>query len=1042
MKSRVTKLCLVLFTMLFISVSAFAQKTVTGTVVDNYGEPIIGANVVVKGSQEGTITDADGNFSLKNVSDNATLKVSFMGYATQEVSVAGKSKINVTLEEDNQMLDEVVMVGYGVQRKSDVTGAVLRVDDKKLMNRPVSNALEALQGKAAGVDITSNERPGELGSIRIRGNRSLSASNEPLYVVDGVPLQNGGIESINPADIKSIDILKDASSTAIYGSRGANGVILVTTNRGEQGTTRINYKGAFTFETIEDKSPAMSASDYITFRRWAYYNSAPTKYTPGDQPTIEQDKTFFAASGDDYAFNNVMKGWASGTWDASKVTDTDWTEFVTRTGVTQEHSLSVSGGTEKVNAAASFGYLDNEGTQKGQEYRRYTFSVSGDVQAKPWFKMGGSVNLSYREQHYGFSRTGQSSNSGPVDIYSAAKAIPRFGVPYDDNGEIINQPCGTTTNVYTVIGEWNKSNENRQSFRALGSFYANVDFGKIWEPLEGLSYRIAFGPDFNYYRRGLYIDSSSAVKLGSKNQAGWNNERKISWTLDNQINYNKTIGEHNFGATFVQSASRYFYESGSISESNVLVPSFLWNNMGLVDVSDATNYGVGIGTGLTETQMASYLARLNYSFKERYLLTVSGRYDGASQLAAGNKWAFFPSAALGWRMEQEDFMGDLDWIDQLKLRFSYGKTGNAAVDAYGTLGLISSYFLPTSNGNERIFVTNEPYYTNGANLMPNPDLGWETTSQFNYGLDFSFLGGRLGGVVDIYTSRTTDLILNRSIPSLTGYPAIKMNVGETKNFGTELTINAIPVKVGDFTWSTDFNFAFQKDEIVELANGKNDDINNSWFIGESLNVWYGIDNAGLWQESDAEEMAKFNAKRDAKKQFSVGNVRPVDQNGDYVIDEKDRVILGQKTPKVTMGWTNTFSWKGLELSIVLNSRMGYMISTGGEGEFGMYNQRKIDYWRPDNTGAEWQKPIYSTAGGDAYSGLLGFKEASFIKIRNISLGYNVPAKFCKKFGLSNVKVYAQGKNLGDIYSSVDFLDLDTEKTYYNRGFTFGLQIGL
>ena len=1042
MKSRVTKLCLVLFTMLFISVSAFAQKTVTGTVVDNFGEPVIGANVVVKGSQEGTMTDADGNFSLKNVSDNAVLKVSFMGYATQEVSVAGKSKITVTLEEDNQMLDEVVMVGYGVQRKSDVTGAVLRVDDKKLMNRPVSNALEALQGKAAGVDITTNERPGELGSIRIRGNRSISAGNEPLYVVDGVPLQNGGIESLNPADIKSIDILKDASSTAIYGSRGANGVILVTTNRGEQGTTRINYKGSFTFENIEDKSPAMSASDYITFRRWAYYNSAPTKYTPGDQPTIDQDKAFFAASGDDYAYNNVMKGWASGTWDASKVTDTDWTEFVTRTGVTQEHSLSVSGGTEKVNAAASFGYLDNEGTQKGQEYRRYTFSVSGDVQAKPWFKMGGSVNLAYREQHYGFSRTGQSSNSGPVDLYSAAKAIPRFGVPYDDNGEVIPQPCGTTSNVYTVIGEWNKSNENRQSFRALGSFYANVDFGKIWEPLEGLSYRIAFGPDFNYYRRGLYIDSSSAAKLGSKNQAAWNNERKISWTLDNQISYNKTIGDHNFGATFVQSASRYFSETGSISENNVLVPSLLWNNMGLVDVSDAANYGVGIGTGLTETQMASYLARLNYSFKERYLLTVSGRYDGASQLAAGNKWAFFPSTALGWRMEQEDFMGDLDWIDQLKLRFSYGKTGNAAVGAYGTLGLISSYFLPTSNGNERIFVTNEPYYTSGANLMPNPDLGWETTSQFNYGLDFSFIGGRLGGVIDIYTSRTTDLILNRSIPSLTGYPAIKMNVGETKNFGTELTINAIPVKVGDFTWSTDFNFAYQKDEIVELANGKNDDINNAWFIGESINVWYGIDNAGLWQESDAEEMAKFNAKRDAKKQFSVGNVRPVDQNGDYVIDEEDRVILGQKTPKVTMGWTNTFSWKGLELSVVLNSRMGYMISTGGEGEFGMYNQREIDYWRPDNTGAEWQKPIYSTAGGDAYSGLLGFKEASFIKIRNISLGYNVPAKFCKKFGLSSVKVYAQGKNLGDIYSSVDFLDLDTEKTYYNRGFTFGLQVGL
>ena len=1038
MKSRVTKLCLVLFTMLFITVSAFAQKTVTGTVVDNFGEPIIGANVVVKGAQEGTMTDANGKFSLKNVSDNAILKVSFMGYATQEVSVAGKSQISVTLEEDNQMLDEVVMVGYGVQRKSDVTGAVLRVDEKKLMSRPVSNALEALQGKAAGVDITTNERPGEIGTIRIRGYRSISAGNEPLYVVDGVPLQNGGIESINPADIKSIDILKDASSTAIYGSRGANGVIIVTTNRGEQGATRINYKGSFTFETIDDKSPAMTASEYITWRRWAYYNSAPTKYSPGDQPTMEQDKKFFAPSGDDYAYNNVMNGWASGSWDASKVKDTDWTDFVTRTGVTQEHSVSVSGGTEKVNAAASFGYLDNEGTQKGQEYKRYTFSVSGDVQAKPWFKMGGSVNLSYREQLYGYSRTGQKSNSGPVDIYSAAKAIPRFGVPYDDNGEIITQPCGSTTNVYTVINEWNMSNENRQTFRALGSFYANLDFGKMWSPLEGLTYRIAFGPDFTYYRRGLYIDSSSAVKLGSPNQAGWNNDRTISWTLDNQINYNKTLDDHNFGVTLVQSASRYNVESGSISENNVLQSGFLWNNMGLVDVGDVSSYNAGIGTDLTESQMASYLARVNYSYKERYLATVSGRYDGASQLAEGNKWAFFPSFALGWRMEQEEFMDNADWIDQLKVRFSYGKTGNSAVKSYGTLGLISAYFLPTSNGNERVLVTNEPYYTNNGNLMPNPDLGWETTSQFNYGVDFSLIGGRLGGVVDIYNSRTTDLILNRSIPSLTGYPAIKMNVGETKNFGVELTINAVPVKVNDFIWSTDFNFAYQKDEIVELSNGKNDDLANSWFIGESINVFYGYKNAGLWQESDAEEMKKFN---DNGHKFTAGNVRPVDIDGNHKIDEKDRVILGQKSPKVTMGWTNTFSWKGLELSVVLNSRMGYMISTGGEGQFGMYNQRKIDYWRPDNTGAEYQKPIYSTSGGDAYSGLLGFKDASFIKLRNISLGYNVQPKVCKKLGVNSLKVYAQGKNLGDLYSSVDFMDLDTEKTYYNRGFTFGLQVG-
>jgi len=1039
MKGRIIKPCSMLAAVMMISVSAMAQnKTITGKVFDNNGEPVAGANVVVKGTTQGSMTDIDGNFSITNVSDKDVLRISFIGYTEQEVRIAGKNSITINLEEDSEMLDDVVVVGYGVQRKSDVTGAVMRVDAKKLQAKPVNNAFEALQGKAAGVDITSSERPGTLGSIRIRGNRSLNATNEPLYVVDGVPLQTGGIEALNPRDIESIDVLKDASSTAIYGSRGANGVILVTTKRGKEGMLNINYSGTVTFESIVDKSPAMSASDYITWRRWAYYNSAPDKYTPGDQPDQKQDEAFFAASGDPAAYNNVMKGWSGGTWDGSKVTDTDWTDIVSRTGLSHEHTLSVSGGTDKVQSAVSFGYLNNEGTQKGQEYERYTLSASADVKAKPWFKMGGTVNLSYAEQDYGYSRTGQSSSSGPVDIYSAAKAIPRFGVPYDENGDIILQPCGSTTNVYTVVDEWKKSTDNRQTFRALGNFYAQLDFGKMWEPLEGLSYKISFGPDFRYYRQGIYIDSSSAVKAGSANYASWASNRRMSWTLDNQINYNKEIGMHKFGLTLLQSASSYNQETANMSEKNVLVPTFLWNNMGLVDITDASKHGVGIGTGLTESQLSSYMARLNYSLKDRYLLTVSGRYDGSSVLAEGNKWAFFPSAALGWRIEQEEFMQDIEWIDQLKLRLGVGATGNAAVDAYGTLGVISAYYLPTSAGNEQIFVTNEPYYTSGSNKMPNPELGWEKTTQWNYGIDFSFFGGRVGGTIDVYNSRTTDLLMTRTIPSLTGYPSIMMNVGETKNFGTEVTLNLIPVKTKDFVWNSDLNFAYQKDEIVELANGKNDDINNAWFIGESINVLFGYDNDGIWQESDAAEMEKFNANG---HKFTAGSVRPVDQNGDYKIDADDRVILGTKNPKFTMGWTNTFNWKGLELGIEMIGRMGYMIATGGEGQFGMYNQREIDYWRPDNTGAEWQKPVYSTAGGDSYSSLLGNKEASFIKLRNISLGYSLDQKLCKSLNVSSLKIYAQAKNLGNIYSSVDFMDLDTGTTYYNRGFVLGLQIG-
>lgn len=1017
------------------STIAMAQSKITGTVVDEMGEPVIGASVMVKGTTSGGVTDLDGNFTIANVKNGAQLVISYVGYATQ--TVQAKNNVKVVLQEDKQLLDELVVVGYGVQKKTDVTGAMLRVGEKELNSKPVNNAFEALQGKAAGVDITSSQRPGTVGDIRIRGNRSLNASNAPLYVVDGVPLSSGGIETLNPRDIEAIDILKDASSTAIYGSRGANGVVLITTKRGKQGAMSLNYSGSVTFETLHDKTEAMKASDYITWRRWAYYNSNPDKYTPGDQPTREQDEIFFNASGDNTAYNNVMAGWASGNWDPSKVIDTNWGDLVTRTGITHEHTLSGSGGTEKLQGSFSFGYLDNKGTQKGQEYERFNFSTSVDIQAKPWFKMGGSVNASYGTQNYGFSRTAQGSGTGPKDIYEAARAIPRFAMPYDENGDIVLQPAGSTTNVYTVVDEWNKSNDERKTFRALGSLYAQIDFGKIWEPLNGLMYKIAFGPDFRQYRQGIFIDASSAVRLGSTNYVTRAEERHFSWTLDNMIIYNRIFGKHNVGVTLLQSASKYNKENSSMHEEGIPLPSMLWNNMGYIDITQS-KFKASMGTGLTENQLASYMARINYSFNDRYLLTVSGRYDGSSVLAEGNKWSFFPSAALGWRMEQEDFMKDVKWIDQLKLRLGVGVTGNSSVDPYGTLGVISSYWMPFSTGNYNILVTNEPYYTSGSNKMPNKDLSWEKTTQWNFGVDFSFLRGRIGGTLDVYTSRTNDLLMQMSIPSLSGYPSMMANVGKTKNWGYDLTINAIPVETKNFIWNSSLNFAYQKDEIVELSNGKEDDVNNSWFIGESIGVYYGTDNNGLWQESDADEMAKFNENG---HKFQAGMVKPVDQNGDYKIDNEDRVILGTKSPRYTMGWTNTFTWKGLELSVELYGRFKYMVDTGGQGQFGMYNQIDIDYWTPQNPGAEYQKPIYSTAGGDAYSSLLGFKDANFIKLRNISLGYNLDKALCKKAGLENVKLYFQAKNLGDIYSSVDELDLDLGTSYYNRGFTIGLQVG-
>ena len=1014
-----------------------SRHRVTGRVTDANNEPLIGVSIVIQGNSGGTITDIDGRYTLEEVDADATLVFSYIGYVPQKIVVGNQQTLNVQMKEDNQTLEEVVVIGYGVQKKRDMTGSIASIKSKDITAIPTTNALEALQGKVAGLDLTnSSGQAGSTPNFTIRGERSLTASNAPLILVDGIDY--GTSLDINPTDIESIEVLKDASSTAIYGSRGANGVILITTKRGKAGRLALNYSGSVTLENLKDKSPAMSASDYITWRRWAYYNSDPVNNPRGDQPNYDKDQIYFAASGDPAALANVNKGWSNGTWDGSKVTDTDWADIATQTGITHEHTISGSGGNETAQAFFSVGYLNNQGTQKGQEYERYNFSMSVDLQVKPWFKMGGSINGSWAVQDYGYSRTGQSSGSGPVDIYSAAKAIPRFGVPYDEEGNIITNPCGSTTNVYTVIDEWNKSTDNRQTFRALGSFYGQFDFGKIWAPLEGLSYKISFGPDFRHYRQGIFIIKDSDVKMGSKNYAKYATDRYLSWTLDNQINYNKTFGKHNLGVTLLQSASKYNKESGSESANAIPNENFEWYNMGSVDITDAATYGAGMSTGMSENQLASYMARVNYAYNDRYLLTVSGRYDGSSVLADGHKWSFFPSAALGWRIDQEDFMKDISWINQLKLRFGLGTTGNSAVSAYSTLGNIQSFYVPFGSTLTPAYATNEPYYTSSQVKMANKNLGWEKTTQYNYGIDFSFLNGRISGSMDIYHSNTNDLLLSMTIPTLTGFNSTYANVGKTKNFGVDLSLNLVPIQTKDFEWSSTINAAYQKDEILELANGKQDDISNAWFIGESINVYYGIANDGLWQESDAAEMAKFNANG---HKFEAGMVKPVDQDGNYIIDSNDSIILGNKNPKWVLGWSNTFNYKGLELGIELNGRFGYIVDTGGEGQNGMYNQREINYWTPDNTGADYQKPIYSTAGGDAYSSLLGFKDASFIKIRNISLGYNFNSKALKNIGISSLKLYAQAKNIGNLYSSVDFMDLDLGTTYYNRGFTFGLQVG-
>ena len=1043
--------------LLFVGGGVADAQTAAGKVLDKSGEPIIGAAVLVPGTTTGTTTDIDGNFSLR-VAPGTALEVSCIGYVTKTVTAS--AQMTVVLDDDAEMLAETVVIGYGVIKKSDVTGAMSSVGADDLTTRPVSNAFEALQGKAAGVDITSNERPGQVGSVLIRGTRSLSASNSPLYVVDGVPLMSSsGIETINPRDIESIDILKDASATAIYGSRGANGVIIVTTKQGKSGRFSLNYSGTLTVSSLVDKSPSMSASEFIDFKRWAAYNNGTYKDAGGNlvyptTPNRDADDALFLTELDgNTTHDNVMRGWSGGSWDPTKVIDYDWTGQVLRTGITHEHTVSASGGTEAMNSYASFGYLNQEGTQVGQEYQRYTARVGSNITPVKWFTVNASLNGTYSFQDYGLGAVGGRSGSAPNYIYGTAKTMFRMSPMYDENGNKIAHPGGESA-LYSAADEVSLNISQRQTYRFLGSFAATFNFGEMWEPLKGLSYKIQFGPDFRYYRQGDFVDAMSSYKVNSDGSAGNNYARKqeqrdFSWTLDNMITYNRTFGKHNVGVTLLQTASAWNIESTSVSANALEKNSYLWNAFGTVDRTNDTQ-GLSVSTGLTERQLESYMFRVNYGFDERYLLTVTGRWDGASQLAAGHKWDFFPSAALAWRVNKESFLADAHWLDNLKLRLGLGTTGNAAVSPYQTKGGITAIFIPGPNGtNIPAYTFNEPYYVdigNNGNTLANPLLGWEKTTQWNLGLDFGALDNRLTATLDLYASQTRDLLMDMAIPTLTGFSKTVANVGRTSNKGVELTVTAVPVassSIDGFNWETNLNMAFQKDKIEELAYGKNDMVDNSWFIGQPLSVYYQYKAIGIWQDTpeDRAEMEKWNANGYS---FTPGNVRIEDVNGDYTISPEDRQIIGNRNPLFTIGWGNTFSYKNFELSFQIFGRMGYIFNTGGEALSATANQRRVNYWTPENPGAEYQKPILAMAAGgsaDPYSGYLGYKNASFLKMRNISLGYNLPARVCEKLNMDHLKIYAQAVNPFSIYNSVSDFDLDTGYTYYNRSFAFGIEIG-
>ncbi|MFC3198877.1 SusC/RagA family TonB-linked outer membrane protein [Parapedobacter deserti] len=1034
MKKRITisqRVAFLIFVLLSTS-AVFGQDvqtfTVSGRVTHSEtGEPIMGVSVQVKGESSSTQTNERGEYRI-DAARNAILVFRFIGFQEKEVEVTSSS-MNVTLDEEVSHLDEVVVVGYNTVKKSDLTGAVSSISAEQVRRMPVTNALQAMQGMVAGVDITSNERPGEMGSVLVRGVRSLSASNSPLYVVDGIPLNAGGIEALNPSDIESIDVLKDASATAIFGSRGANGVIMVTTKRGKEGRLSLNYLAVTTIENMQDRVEMMNAAEYIEFRRDAYRRlpaDNPNRYP--DVPTLQDDQRIFGS--DSYAWANVEQGWQGGTWNPSLVPTTNWTDMVLQTGVTHDHSINASGGTDKMQAYGSFGYLNQGGTILGQDYQRYTGKFTVDINPVKWFKMGGSLTATFGDQNYGYQGSG---STGAGNLYFAAQGMLPYAVPFDEQGNRINLPGGDV-NIRNPIGDDQYTINERKVLRTLGNIYAEVNL------LEGLRYRMNFGPDFYNFRNGRWMDERAAERgagePGSTNYAQLNQTMRFSWTLDNLLYYDKTFADkHDLGITLLQSATANRTETSSMTATALPWNSQKWYQLNSVSELD------GYGTGLSESQLLSYMARVNYGFDSRYLLTASIRWDGASQLADGNKWDFFPSAAVAWRMDQESFMQDVDWIDQLKWRVGFGSTGNAAIDPYFTKGGVQTLYYTWGSVVEPGYVSSDASLAN-PQPMANIALGWERTTQWNFGLDFDFFRGRINGSLDFYNSHTSDLLLQMRIPSLTGYTSTWANIGATANKGIDLSLNTVNIDKQNFRWTSNLNFTASKDRIVELSNGKLDDINNQWFIGERLSVYYDFVKEGIWQNTaeDLAEMEKFNANGHA---FRPGDVRVADLDGDYRIDANhDRRIVGHSAPTWTAGFNNSLSYRNWDLTFFVFGRFGFTTLGGGEYLQGRFAQRKLDYWRPDNPTNAYPAPNYGNAGGDPYRTSMNYQDGSFIKLRNVSLGYTLPTRIVNRLTLNTLRIFAQAMNPGLLYSNVDWIDPDLGGSTFNRGFVIGLNVGL
>ncbi|WP_439489449.1 SusC/RagA family TonB-linked outer membrane protein [Algoriphagus sp.] len=958
-KQVAKKIPLFILVFLFAYTSILAQSTVRGRVTDDTDAGLPGATILVKGTSLGTTSDLEGNFSIAVPDQNAVLVFSFIGYQAQEIPVSNQSVINVKLDPSTESLEEVIVVGYGTQREEAVTGSVASVSGDLIREIPATNITNALQGRMPGVEFSqTSSRPGAAMQIRIRGSRSLNASNDPLIVLDGIPFP-GSITDINPNDIKSLDILKDASATAIYGSRGANGVILITTNRGTKGQKpRVTYNGFYGPQTVFSKFPMMNNEEFVALR---------------------------AAAG---LFSNGP--------DENDAVNTDWQDLLYKTGSLSSHDISVTGGTEGGNYNVGLGYLQDKGVIPTQEYNRISLRASIDQQVGKYFRFGLTTNNNYNITEGGQVGLGLLGFTPISDPYQADGSWKRTMSSALDDSWVYSREI-----VEGLEDQW--LSESR-AFASYNSIFAEVKIPGV----EGLKYRSNLGLDYRQVNGGSFTGQGiNNVNPETPSFASVSNSHNYHWVFENLVSYDKAFGKHLFNVVGLYSAEQNTFNRSQMGARGIPAEAFQFYNIGSADGEIIVNPG---DQQYQQWGLMSWMGRVMYSFDDKYMLSATLRSDGSSRLADGYKWHTYPAISAGWNIAKESFLSNNTAINNLKLRIGYGQTSNQAISPYATLGQLAT--RPYNFGNDH-YATG--YY---VSQLPNPNLGWEYSETWNVGVDFGFLNSRLTGTLEYYITNTNDILLNVNLPSTSGVGSYTANIGETQNKGIELSLNGLIIQnTNGWSWEAGVNIYGNRNKLVSLASGQMRDESNWWFVGHPIDVIFDHKNIGLWQEGDPHlDILEPGG--------NVGMIK-VKYNGDFDSEGKptrqigpdDREVMSV-LPDFQGGFNTRLAYKGLDLNIVgafksggvlistLHSASGYLNMLSGRR-----NNVKVDYWTPENTDARYPKPGGIISGDNPkYGSTLGYFDASYVKIRNISLGYNFNQTLLENVGVDRLRVYFSVQN--------------------------------